>query len=108
MKHLMKFLKRQGCPQQALAELAALAAIGEAVAETLGKTNLLAGSVVGLETLLEHHKLLTPEILKEITPKVKAKFEQGEPDPALTAGEPDPALAPISVDQPGPEQGSGQ
>lgn len=102
MKALMTWFAKKGMPQECLAELA------EFVKQVQHADSLalaLVGTAIGLETVLEHHGLITPAILEACRPALEAKMTGGEPP---VQGEPNPALAPTSVDRPGTEQGSGQ
>ena len=71
LKHFMAHLRKERMPQVAVAEVASLANL---VQELAGKVGVLAGAMVGLETILEHHGLLTPEVMEAVKERIKEKL----------------------------------
>lgn len=53
------------------------------------KVSLLSGGQLGLETILEHHNLVNPDVLKAIAPVMRAKLhpEEAPADAATTSTE---------------------
>jgi hypothetical protein len=78
MNQLFIWLKEKGCPFPGIAVLAELA---ELCQETFNKVNILAGSIVGIEILLEHHGLLTPETMVVVREKMAERMKRVEPQP---------------------------
>ena len=79
MQHLIRWLHARGADQLVLQDVAALTLGVNSLAE---RTNLLAGSLVGIETVLEHHQLLSPEVLEAIKPLMEAKAKGNAEAPA--------------------------
>ena len=71
LAHLLRHLQERRVPQPAVAELAALA---ELVNQLVAQVSVLAGSLVGFETVLTHHGLLTPEVLEIVKKTMQEKF----------------------------------
>lgn len=71
MKALLTWLTKKGMPQEAAAELAALGKLVQTIDVT---TNVLAATTLGLETVLEHHGLITKDILEACGPALEAKM----------------------------------
>lgn len=73
MKNWLSYLRRAKAPGAAIREQADFINVVENLA---GKVGLLAGAIVGIETVLEHHGLLNPDILEAIRSKVAEKVGQ--------------------------------
>lgn len=71
MNALIMWLKSKDCPFPGIAAVAELADLCQ---ETFNKVNIIAGSIVGIEILLEHHGLLTPETLAVVREKMAERM----------------------------------
>lgn len=70
MQHLIRWLHARSADPAVLEDVAALTLGVNALAERM---NLMAGSLVGFETILQYHNLLSPEVLEAIKPLMEAK-----------------------------------
>lgn len=82
LEHFRRYLTRAKVPQAAAAEIAEL---GTILGDLVARVNALSGAILVYEAVLEHHKLLSPEIMETVKPLVVAKLTAGQAGAPLSA-----------------------
>jgi len=70
---------RQNKQQLAARALAGVREVGDAVNQLATQVSLLAGTLIGIETILEVAGILTPELLEKVKPLIQAKLHPPKP-----------------------------
>ena len=71
VKRVLAFLKTTRAPTGAIEEVAQMAVMLSAVAQ---QCQVLAGTIVAFESILEHHGLLTAEVIEAVKPRIAEKL----------------------------------
>lgn len=73
MRETIKYLQKNRVPAKVVGEVAEFI---DTVSQLAGRLGIVAGGVVGLETVLEHHGLITPEVMEAVKVRMTAKMTQ--------------------------------
>ena len=76
MRNTIQLLQKKGVPAPVIAEVAEL--VGT-VSQLAARLAVIAGGVVGIETLLEYHGLITPEAMEAVKLRLVEKVRTGVP-----------------------------
>jgi hypothetical protein len=90
MRNTIQYLQQHRIPAAVLMEVADLI---NQVGQLAGRVAMVAGGVAGLEALLDHHGLLTPEAMEAVKAKMTAQLSgvpeqtpEQEPEQTPSAG----------------------
>lgn len=80
MRNTIQYLQQQRIPAAVIMEVADLI---NQVGQLAGRCAMIAGGVAGLEALLDHHGLLTPEAMEAVKEKIGRQLS-GQPEEETT------------------------
>lgn len=77
MRNTIQYLQQNRVPAAVIMEVADLI---NQVGQLAGRVAMVAGGVAGLEALLDHHGLLTPEAMEAVKTKMTAQLTGQQPE----------------------------